>query len=235
MIVSEFVPSVFLSATGKQATFTTGSSKWLKIIALANIEIDNWADEPSVDWNSLYAPDTVIGTVSATKTYSYASTIRKISNQEGDVIRIIHPDGVAFTEYDTISGDKQKYMANGQRTFQNNYITQVGIDSIQFNRAFTSDDPQFGGSITIPAYSFPAHISADSDVIPVDIPNWLVYATAAAYDSTDVTRQNLVPRLEAKANQIMEVMKGNNDGQNAKLYQPWRPMGEQWSSQAWIS
>lgn len=239
MIVSDFVPAVFLAATGKQATFTTGSTKWLKILALANIEIDNWQNEPNIDWYSLYSPDYSLGTVTATDRFTVPSAVRTISNQEGDVVRIIHSDGTTFTDYDIIDPDMQKYYANGQRTFQDNYVQVVGGNSLRFNRAFTSDDPQYGGTIYAPVYLYagpgtqPNFLKNDSDVIPVDIPNYLVFATAAAYDSTDVTRQNLVPRLEAKANELLERMKENNGGQVLKAYQPWRPLGETGVDEAW--
>lgn len=237
MTVTDFVPKVFYTATGKAPTFVSGSTKWLKILALANIEIDNWQDEPGVDWYSLYSPNLSVGTISATDTYTIPSTVRKISDQEGDVVRIIHSDGVAFTDYDTIEPDRSKDFANGMRTFQDNYVANVGGKLI-FNRAFNSTDPQFGGTLTIPAFTYagpgtpPNFLVNDSDVIPVDIPNWLVYATAAAYDSTDVTRSQYVPRLEAKANQVMDVMKQRNQAQNTRLFQPWRPLGSTLGSAA---
>lgn len=224
MVVSDFVPAVSYQATGKVNSYATGSTKWLKVLALANSCIRDWQDEPGVDWNSLYTPDYSIGTVTATNSFTVPAVIRKISNQEGDVIRIIHADGVAFTDYSVIPNDRQKDFADGTRTFQNNFIIQVG-PTIKFNRAFNSTDPQFGGTITIPGYLYASTLVNDSDVVPVDIPNWLVYATAAAFDSTDVTRQQLVPRLETKANEIMQVMISNNDGQVTDMYRPWRPGG----------
>lgn len=224
MIVTDFVSRVAYAATGKAPSFASGSTKWLKILAIGNALIDDWQDEPDVDWNSLYSPDYSIGTVTATNSFTVPALVRKISNQQGDVIRIIHTDGTTFTDYDIIDNDRQKDYQNMQRTFQNQYVIQVG-STIKFNRAFISGtDPQFGGTITIPAYLYATDIVNDSDVIPVDIPNWLVYATAAQYVSTDVTRQQLVPRLEEKANAIMDVMKANNSGQVTTMYQPWNPI-----------
>jgi hypothetical protein len=227
MLVSSFVPATFLKSTGKINTFASGSPKWLKILAIANLYIDQWQDEPNVDWNSLRLPTTTTATtlVTATNEFAYdTSTIRKISNQEGDFIRIVHTDGVAFTDYTTIDGTRQKDYANGQRTFQNNWITNTQ-NKIQFNRAFTSADPQFGGTIYLPAYGYASHITDDSDVIPVDIPNWLVFAVAAEYIRTDVTRQPQYGNIIEEANQIMDVMKQNNSGQSSKLLMPWNPLG----------
>ena len=194
----------------------------------------SWGNEPNIDWFSLYSPDYVISTVTASKTFTLPAAIRKLSNQEGDVVRISHTDGVAFTDYDVIDSDRVKDFANGQPTFQNNYVSLNGRQLL-FNRAFVAADPQFGGTIKGPAYLYPATIAADADTIPVDMPNWLVYATAAEYVSTDVTRQNLVPRLETKANEVMQVMKDNNGGQNTRIYQPFRPFAENFVDEAWIN
>lgn len=229
MLVSQFVPAVVLAATRKVYTFTTVTdTKAAVIIAIANQLIADYENEPDVDWNSLYLPNTSIGTVTATASYTLTSTIRKISSQQGDVVRILHTDGVTFTDYDIISADQDKYKANYAPTYQDNYITITGR-TLRFHRAFASTDPQFGGTIYVPAYGYagpgtpPTYLAASTDVIPVDLPNWLVYATAAQYDASDVTRQQLVPRLEAKANELMQVMKDNNDGQLSDMYQPWRP------------
>jgi hypothetical protein len=233
VVVTSFVPAVAYKALGKlPTTLTTGSTKWLKVLALANIYIDQWQDEPGVDWASLYLPDHSIGTVTASQTFTIDATVRKVSNQESDVVRIIHSDGTTYTDYDIIPNDRVKDYANGMRTFQNNYVSVNGT-TLRFNRAFTSTDPQFGGSITVPGYSYAAHISADTDVIPVDIPNWLVFATAAEYIRTDVTRQQQYGNIVAEANQIMQVMKSNNKGQTTRMYQPWRPLGENWAEEAW--
>lgn len=224
MNVVDFEAAVSYQATGKVNAFTSGSVKWLKILALANTNITDWQNEPDVDWNSLLTEDEVIGTVTATNSYTLPTTVRYVSSQEGDVVRIIHTDGVTFTDYDLVDANRMKDFANYQRTYQDNFITDIN-GAITFNRAFNATDPQFGGMITAPCYGFATQLVLDTDVVPVDIPNWLVYATAADYDATDVTRQQLVPRLEARANQVMDRMKADNDGQNTDMYRPWRPGG----------
>jgi hypothetical protein len=224
MTVAQFVPAVFLAATGKINTFASGSTKWLKIVALGNARIQEWQDWPNIDWNALYLPDTSFGTVTATASYNFPGTVRKISSQEGDVVRIMHTDLVTFTDYDIIPADRQKDNARKMPTFQDNFVQVVGT-TLRFNRAFNSTDPQFGGTIYVPSYGFATTISGDSDLIPVDIPAWLVNITAADYCATDVTRQNLVPRLEGRAAGLFTTMKQANAGQVTRIYQPWNPMG----------
>ncbi|GAC1500749.1 MAG: hypothetical protein NVS1B10_04560 [Candidatus Saccharimonadales bacterium] len=235
MTAAQFVPAVFLKATGKINTFTTGSPKWLKILALGNLYIDQWMDEPGIDWMSLYNPNFPIGTVTASQSYSIpiGTTLRKLSNQETDVVRILHLNSTAFSDYDIIQADRVKDFANKMPTFQDMYVSLPAGNILQFNRAFTANDPQFGGTITIPGYNYASHLTYDTDLVPVDIPNWLVFATAAEYIRTDVTRQPQYGNIIQEANQIMSVMKMNNDGQNTRILQPWRPLGENLLEQAW--
>jgi hypothetical protein len=228
VLVSQFVPAVSYQATGKANSFVSGSVKWLKILALANTLIEDWQDEPDTEWDKLYLSDVSFGTVTAAQSFAYPATLRKLSQQEGDVVRILHTNGTTFTDYSIIDNNRQKDYAGYNRTFQDQYVTR-GNRLLWFNRAFTSADPQFGGTIYANGYGYagpnaaPNYLINDSDVIPVSLPNWLVYATAAAYDSTDVTRQQLVPRLEAKANELMDKMKQNNHGQLTTMFQPWNP------------
>lgn len=233
MTAAQFVSNTFLEATGKLPTFVSGSTKWLKILALGNINIDDWMDEPDVDWRSLYQPDYSLGLVTNTAIYPVPTLARKISQQEGDYVRIVHSNGVGFTDYTIIDGTRQKDFAGGMRTFQDAYVTDWGT-GIEFNRAFTTNDPQYGGTITIPIYTYPIHLVLDTDLVPVDIPNWLVYATAASYDATDVTRLQLVPRLEAKGNEVIKRMKFNNEAQNDRMYQPFRPNAEHIPNEAFL-
>lgn len=222
MLVSDFVPAVGLKATGKIPTFTTGSTKWLKILAIGNFYIRQWQDEPNIDWASLYSPDYTIATVTATASFTIPAAVRKISLQEGNVIRITHVDGVNFTDYTIVDETRLKEFSNYSTTYQAPHVIVTG-STLRFNRAFASTDPQFGGTIKAPVYLFAGTITADSDVIPVDIPNWLIAVSAAEYVRTDVTRQNQYPNLVGEANQIMEVMKSNNDAQDTSIYKPWNP------------
>jgi hypothetical protein len=232
MLVTEFVPRVFRKATGKIPTFTTGSTKWLKILDIANEYIDTWAREPGVDWASLASPDLSIGTVTNTNTFPLLTTIRKISSREEDYVRIVHTDGVTYTDYTTVPVEKLKdYIDSG-----GTYVTQVGganktgvPSNLVFNHTFVSTDPQFGGSINVPAYLFAPHIAADTDDIPVDDPQWLVLVCAAEYIRTDVTRQLQYSNLVAEANAAMDRMRDDNDPQETLINRPWRPIAMTWS------
>ncbi|MEI7632479.1 MAG: hypothetical protein WCJ60_04125 [bacterium] len=223
MVTTDFVSRTYRKATGKLPTFTSGSTKWLKILSIANEYIDKWAREPGVDWASLASRNYSIGTVTATDSFTIPAAVRLISPYEGDVVRITHTDGVAYTDYTTIPVEKLKeFYENG-----GNYCAQQGANLI-FTRAFTATDPQFGGTIRIPAYLFATNIVNDADVIPVDDPEWLVLMTAAEFVSSDQTRLYRYPGLIKEANEVMGRMKDDNDAQNSEINRPWTPLAQNW-------
>lgn len=231
MDVTDFVAAVILKATGKTINFASGTTKWLKILGIANLEIQNWYNEPDVDWYSLYDPAFVIGTISNTDTYTIdTDTVRKLSAQDGDNVRILYTDGVGYADYEIVSPDRLKDYSAGVTKQSNfgNYAARIG-DQLVFNHTFVTGDPMFGGSITAPVYLFPDPLVGDSDTIPVDNPNWLVLKTAAEYVRTDITRQNMYPDILTEANDAMVRMKSDNgDTQIEPVTMEWSPLGLTW-------
>lgn len=223
------MPSVFLKSTGKTATFTTGSAKWLKILGIANQKLRQWARENGTDWEVLYSPNQVIGTVTATDSFAIdTSTIRNFSNSDVDPVRIYHTDGVGYTDYTIVNADtlKEYYTGPNKEYPIGNYCARIG-NNLVFNHKFKSTDIQYGGSIKAPVYLFPDSLVNDSDDIPCD-ENWLILATAAEYIRTDITRQNMYPTLVAEANDAMQRQKDDNEGQLDEIARPWRPSEASW-------
>jgi hypothetical protein len=218
LIASDFVSSAYLKAAGKLPTFTTGSTKWLKILAIANSKIDQWANE--YDWNSLYDPKYSLGTVTATDTFNLDDDIRLISNRPGDTITILKLDGKK-SEYELVLSSQLKLYPYG------NYCAQVGKTLI-FNNAFTSTSPEFGGTILCPVYLYPDHLVNDSDEVVVDDPQWLVTVTAAEYVRNDIVKQNQYPGLIQEANSLMDGMKSSIDPQLEELDKPYHVLGQTW-------
>lgn len=217
MTTTEFVNATYLKATGKVATFAVGSTKWNKILGIGNFYIDNWETEPGVDWQSLYDPAYDLATITATDTYELDKAIRKISQTEGDTIRVYHSGSTTrFTEYDLVNASELRNYSVGA------YCARVG-NALMFNTAFTSTMPQFGGSLVIPVYTFAPKIERAADIIPIDNPNWLVLISAAEYIRNDITRQQQYGNLVAEANQAMQRMIHDNVGQINRVSQPWSP------------
>ncbi len=227
MTIQECVLATYLRATRK-ATLATTSSKYTQIVALLDYYQRRWAREPEVDWNSLYNPAFSLGNVSATDSFDLdTSTIRKLSDRLGDTVRIVWSDGIGYTDYDIVNHDKLKDYSFGvnKESPLGFYCTQIG-GQLVFNHTFTSDDSQFGGEIFVPCYVYPDPITDDNvevDEVQVDDPDWLVVISAAEFVRNDITRRQRYPELLADANEIMQRMKDDNEGQIEETERPWTP------------
>ena len=205
MTTSEFVQAVILKATGKASNLVSTDTKWIKIVSIANRQIRKW--ERVADWNSLYDPHYVIGTVSATDTYELDDEVRKLSDTPGDTVRIVYDtDNNLFSEWQVVNAERLKQYSSG------NYCAQVGKNLV-FNKTFKTTDTEYGGSIQVPVYLYAEPLTSASSEVPVDDPEWLICMTAAEYVRNDVTKQNQYPNLVQEANDILQTMIDDNDGQ----------------------
>lgn len=169
----------------------------------------------------MYNPEYSIGTVTATDTFSIDfSQIYKVGDTDVDSILIDHIDD-GISEWTTVPHDQLKGYDTGH------YCSVINNDLV-FNRVFTADDPQFGGEITIPAYSIPPVLVAGTDSIPVDDPNWLVFACAAELVRNDIVKQNQYPNILQEANNAMQKMKDNNEAQIEKVIMRPVARGREW-------
>lgn len=229
MTVTQAIADVFLKATGKTNTLTSGT-KFARIVALLDFYQRRWANENDVDWASLYDPAFSIGTVTATDSFDLdTSTIRKISAREGDSVRIMWDDGEGYTDYDIVAADMLKDYFYGQdkESPLGNYCARIGNELV-FNHTFETTDSEYGGDIQVPCYIFPDEITTsntDGQDIQVDDPDWLVLQCAAEYVRNDTTRRTRYPELQAEANLAMERMKDDQEGQITKVDTPWTPGG----------
>ena len=229
MTVSEFITAAWRRAKGKNPTFAAQSTKWNLILDMGNDWTRYWATEYGVDFNSLYDPRVDIGNVIATDTFELDSSIRKLSDKLGDVVRIMHTDGVGYTDYTIVPHDDLKMYYGGQdkESPSGFYCAQMGRDLV-FNHEFISTDQQYGGSIEVPAYLYPDVLENATDDIQVDNPDWLVLIVASELARNDVTRQSQYPALLAQANDKMNSMKDDNDAQLSEVTRPWNPGGSSW-------
>lgn len=237
MTVTEAIAAVYLKATGKTTTLTSGTH-YTKILGLLEFYQRRWAREPGIDWNSLYNPAFSLGTVTATDTFDLdSSTVRKISDREGDSVRIVWSDGVGYTDYDVVDAVTLKDYSYGvNRESPIAFVcAQIG-DTLVFNHTFTTTDSQYGGEIQLPCYVYPDTItstSTDNQDIQVDDPDWLVLRVAAEYVRTDLTRQGQYPLILAEANEAMTRMKDDNEGQIDIVDRPWTPFSGTTNGSAW--
>ena len=228
MTIETAIADTYLRAVGKTTALATGTTKRNKIVALLDFYQRRWAREPGIDWNSLYRAAESIGTVTATDTFDLdTSTIRKISDREGDYVRIIWEDDDGWTDYTVVQADKLKdyYWGVDKESFNGFYCAQIG-NQLVFNHEFVSTDNEYGGDIQVPCYVFTDEITDDNpttDEIQVDDPDWLVTRVAAEYVRNDITRRQRYPELIQEANEMMARMKTDQDSQIDKVETPWTP------------
>lgn len=236
MTIQEAVAETWLLATGKTNTLTTGT-KYARIIGLLDYFQRRWGRQVGVDWNSLYNPAVSLGTVTATDSFDIdTSTVRKLSAREGDSVRIVWDDGTSYTDYDLVAHDKLKDYSWGvnKESVSGHVAARVG-NQLVFNHEFTSNDSQFGGEIFVPAYVFPDPITStntSSEEVQVDDPSWLTTRAAAEYCRNDITRRSRYPELKQDAQEIMQRMLDDNEGQIVDVDRPWSPLSNT-SSDAW--
>lgn len=226
MTVQEAINATYLKATGKSTSLTSGSH-YTKILALLDFYQRAWAREPGVDWNSLYDPAFSLGTVTATDAFDLdTSTIRKLSDREGDVVRIMWDDGTGYTDYTIVDHRvlKDYYAGQNKESSFGNYCARIGSQLV-FNNKFSTSDNEYGGEIQVPCYLYPDAISSStlSDDVQVNDPDWLVTRCAAEYVRTDITRQGQYGNLLAEANEKMGRMKDDENAQINDVDRPWTP------------
>jgi hypothetical protein len=225
MTTPEAIQAVYLKATGKTTTLSSGT-KYDKILGLLKFYQRRWGREPGVDWGTLYNPALSIGNVTATDSFDIdTSTIRVLSMTEGDTVKIMWTNGLGYTEYDIIAPDSMKDYFYGQNKESSlgRYCARIG-DQLTFNHTFTSADPEFGGDIQIPCYTYPEEITgSDDEEIQVDDPDWLVLRCAAEYVRTDLIRKNEYSNLLSEANEAMTRMIDDNGSQIDEVIRPWTP------------
>lgn len=237
MTITQAVAATYLRSTGKTQTLTTGN-KYDRIVALLNYFQTEWSRENGVDWNSLYNPAFSLGTVTATDAFDLdTSSIRKLSDREGDTVRIVWSDGEGYSDYDIVPHDTLKdYYYGPNKESYNGKVCTVIAGQLVFNHTFTSSDAEFGGEIFVPCYTFADEITADNpdtDEVQVDNPNWLVVRTAAEYIRNDITRRQRYPELLTEANSVMEQMKDDQAGQIVEADRPWTPLSGIGNESAW--
>jgi hypothetical protein len=215
-----FIRAALLKATGSVYTGTPGDDDWTKMLAIGNFCIDVFRDEPGVDWDSTYDPGVDIGTVSATDTFDLDDSIYKLSKQPDDYVEISRLDGLT-SKYTIVKANQLKRYTFGK------YCAKVGL-TLKFNKPFTTDDLEYGGTITVPCHIAPEHLVNANDDVPVDNPNWLVLMSAAEWVQSDITLAQNYPGILAQANDAMSAMKQANRPQAEYLDKEPAARGTEW-------
>lgn len=214
MDTTELINQAWAKAEGEPFSDGLNSDNWNYMFTLANYYIPNWATEYGVDWVSLYDPLFDIGKVSATDTFEIDLTdVRKLSSETEDYVRILHTDGVTYTDYKVVPANQLK------QYFHNKACAKVGA-TVKFSRPFTSASPQLGGTIYVPKYGNPELLVDENSTVSIDNPAWLVCMIAYDVALHDILRKDISSNILAEANQLMKSMKSdNNDAQEIRMNQ----------------
>lgn len=211
MIVSDLLANAYLIGTGKTSKMAVGDKNWTTLLQYANIALQTWASEPGAEWASLYK-QVDCGTITNTSAYDLDDSIRALSTKPGDPIQIVTTDGAIY-HFDLVKPDELQM--SGDRV-----CARIG-NQIVFNREFDSSDTEFGGTLLVSAYLYPATLENENDTVQIDDPNWLVYMVAAMRVQNDSVLAYNYPNLVSVANNIMTNMKLANMGQQSTI--PMRP------------
>lgn len=210
------IAKAYLKANRKATPPTSGSSKYEALLDIVDSMQKQWADEEGIDWNSLFELTTLVPLITETDTFALPATVDYISKRSDDYILVT--DGTSTKTFSLIQAN-QLYKFRDQDA-----CAQVGRNLV-FSRAFTSTSPELGYSIKVPAYNWVDDIEDGTDIVQVDRPMWLAYASAAEFVRNDIVKSSQYDNLLALAEQVMNKMKYANGGQVEELVTEWQPAG----------
>ena len=219
----ESITGANLLATGKATAPTNTSSRYLALKSFANVVQRMWQDEPDAQWDSLRITVTLASTVTATTTFSLGTSVREISQRDGDYIRIDHTDGVNTTYYELIEPEQ----LTGYKVAAMQAVARIA-GNLVFAIPFTATSAQFGGSIKVPCYTYVSTLTSDTDLIVVDNPTWVTLMMAAEYCRTKTSLVGRTDGLVARAGEVMKKMKQQQDGNNSEIQRGTIALGRSW-------
>jgi hypothetical protein len=184
---------------------TTDGNEWLRI---TNRLKNDWALDEKVDWRSLFATRTLSPVVAVgTQSYNLPADFLNAANEV-----LITSTGGTIVEYALIDPSERRNCDP-----RSCFITgpKGGTQVLTFVDTFNTGDITIGGTISIDGYFKPADLTASTDVIPVDDPNWLIFAVAAELAFNELTYQDKAPDIQAKANvKYTQMVQSNRRGSN---------------------
>lgn len=223
MTLIEAITDANLLATGKATAPASSTSRYAAFKSFANIVQQMWQDDPEAEWDSLRITLTLASTVNATDTFSLGTSVRELSRRDQDSISILHTDGLNSTYYELVEPEQlQEYKRAGMRV-----VAKIGT-SLVFSMDFLPTDPQFGGAIKVPCYTYVSTLVNDSDIIQVDSPLWVTLMMAAEYCRTKTSLVGRTDGLVARAGQVMEKMKQQQSGNNTSYQRDSISIGRSW-------
>jgi len=141
------------------------------------------------------------------KTFTHAAII-KTGVQSYSVHRSLYlpSDYVTVTSSNNIAKFMIGKPQERDRFVDEVYLSGRNPQTLTFYDDIESTSNLVGGTLKIVGYYLPTELTSDTDLIVVDDPYWLVYATASELAFNDITYSDKAPDLNAKANSLYSGM-----------------------------
>lgn len=208
MTLLDAITEAYLLTTKKATPPAVGTAKRSQLTSLAIKFYRDWQTEPGMEWDSLYEVMGTTGTglTTATDTFTLDAAVHflpKGEQLELNCVRVRYGDADAYQYRDyTIVKPSQLHLNR-----LNDAVALISPTQIKFSRAFTEDDPDFGGTLEVPVITKLTDLSDDDDEILIDQPKWLAERVAAQYALSYKSLRSLYPDLLDLANETMTSMK----------------------------
>lgn len=174
----------------------SGSDEYTQWLSVLNSKKDEYAYDVKQRWASLYDIQSAGTVASGTQTYDLPDEFIAPS----DEVYVTGTDGRLY--YFTLLKPQQR----SHDGYNEVYVSGVNPKTLTFVQTISSTTNFVGGTVNVPGYYKPDDLTADSDDIPVDDPNWLVVATAADIAFNDVVYETKAADLTEKANDLYRKM-----------------------------
>lgn len=213
MTADQVIQRAYLHAQRKATAPNEGTPKYNALLAIVDSMQKLWAAEADTDWDSLYELRTLTVAASATDTIALDADIDYIPKTEENPILI---------------GDRIFKLVSPRQLYdlrESDAVAQVGRN-LKFSRTIPTE--LIGEDIDVPAILLVDDITDGDDVVQVDDPMWLVYASAAEFNRNDLVKISQYDNLLKLADMVMQKMKDRNGGSYEQVDLTWQPMGEGW-------
>lgn len=136
-------------------------------------------------------------TIIATSVQSY-SLNRRFLNPSDQIIVTTTTGSIA---YYNLAKPQDRLISQGMA-----YVHDQAPQLLTFQSDITSTDQIIGGTLAMPGFYLPDPVLDDTDLIPVDDPNWLVYRVAGELATNDLIYESKAADLIAQANVLYTAM-----------------------------
>nr|DAK51902.1 MAG TPA: hypothetical protein [Caudoviricetes sp.] len=201
MNLKEMVYYAYLEATGKYVELETTNPKYLKMVQIANLMMNQWENEPAVEWRSR-KKIIKIGSIDSEKDlYKLPERVLKIDRTSGR--------NITLKKDDKIVGEIE--------------ISDIKVMGNILDLSGVITDQMSDADIYVPIIEKLPKVKNPDDPILIDNPYWLVFMTAAEFVRNSQTKNAQYGNIVAYAQNLMESMKavnnekGRGEMENAKI------------------